>query len=267
MPGTTAAAVSTDRGLSMTSLASQLNDIFRRQHSVNQLQFTLGSVNYLVNVFNFTQNIHLQNSVKRGQAEIDELTFVIGQLKTEIESLNLDVEDQRQASIRLRSQLATLQDVLSRTTREHRRELTVHRKMIDKQETLIAKMVRLRAHQDLLADTIVAVLALGISRLLPVGSALRMVTHMALQPSRQRTMVRRGLHVAVYLAIVLRLRSWFVACGLHSTGRTDDDHQDSRRGLSQSAAVVLLRPFWIAHSLVHGIVRTAASAVSAVVRR
>ncbi|KAL2915285.1 hypothetical protein HK105_205150 [Polyrhizophydium stewartii] len=207
---------------SVPALIDQINGAFERQHAINQAQHMLTSRNYMMGVYNFAKNVQLQRArskalVRKGTKEIAHLNGVIVTLRQELTSLNLDVEEQRLESIRISRELEQTQALLDHTIAEHDRELATHRNMIESQGSMLHRLVRQRARQDLMMDGAIALVALVISRTRLVKDTIGMMVNTTMRPSARRTRFRQLLNVLAFVAILVRLRELLIAMGLHSS--------------------------------------------------
>ncbi|KAJ8328401.1 hypothetical protein QVD99_000906 [Batrachochytrium dendrobatidis] len=206
-----------DPGTSVSDLIDQMNHVFKRQHTINNMQHALGSRNYLLNLFNFAKNVQLQSIISKGRQEIGVLTQTIADLQLELQSLNLNIEQQRQESLSIRRELKRTQIVLGEAITKHKYELAQHRTMIEAQNKILYNLVRQRARQDILMDGVIAILALVISQTPVIRGSIRGLTHSVMQPSIRRTRTRQFSQVIIYVVLVLQLRSWVSTIGLHSS--------------------------------------------------
>ncbi|KAH6593824.1 hypothetical protein BASA50_007050 [Batrachochytrium salamandrivorans] len=204
------------RQTSLSDLVGQMNTVFERQHTINNMQHALGSRNYLLNVFNFAKNVQLQTIINKGKQEIDQLTRTVMDLQSELQMLNFDMEEQREESVRIRLELSQTQILLDRTIAKHDHELSTHRAMIESQNVILRRLVRQRARQDLLMDISVAIASLVILQTKVVSGSINSLANSIMSPSLYRTRIRRVTHVMVYISLVLQLRSWASTIGIHS---------------------------------------------------
>ncbi|KAJ2991665.1 hypothetical protein HDV02_003639 [Globomyces sp. JEL0801] len=126
---------------SQSDLVNQINDVFRHQQSINHLQYSITSANYMANIVNFTKNKKLENIIARGQKEILSLTRTISTLKTTIESLDQDISTQKEEAIRLEICLKDTQTVLKKAIIQYRRELDEQKEKIEAQGIDYIKLI------------------------------------------------------------------------------------------------------------------------------
>jgi predicted nucleic acid-binding Zn-ribbon protein len=111
-------------------LIIQINQVFRRQHSINQMQHNLASANFFANIFNFARTFGLQSIIAKGQKQILKLNQSISTLEMQIQSLNQNIESQRAEAKVLSKTLMETRLVLKRAIIQYRRELDQQKQQI-----------------------------------------------------------------------------------------------------------------------------------------
>ncbi|TPX61292.1 hypothetical protein PhCBS80983_g01228 [Powellomyces hirtus] len=166
------------------ALVHKLNDAFRHQKGINQMNAKLMSVNYLVNLSNFSKNRQLQKAVAEGQQQVMELQRTVCSLEDSVDFLTIEADVQRQTAARLKSALDNTRGLLEATMVEYRQELGKQRDMIRKQTSVIGELYKTRFNQDFILDATLFMFCLWAANTTIVDVPLRSAVELALSQLR-----------------------------------------------------------------------------------
>jgi predicted nucleic acid-binding Zn-ribbon protein len=143
---------------SQRELISQINEVFRHQQQINQMNHRIQTANFLTNMSNFARSKQLQVHhfhqviIQRGEKEILGLTKTITSLRLEIEGLNSDIDSQRLEAQRLSTSLQNTQETLKRAIITYRNELDEQKRVLEQQGEQLDTLLRARIRTDLILD-------------------------------------------------------------------------------------------------------------------
>ncbi|KAJ3160186.1 hypothetical protein HDU86_001022 [Geranomyces michiganensis] len=166
------------------ALVHKLNDAFRHQKGINQMNAKLLSVNYLVNLSNVSKNRQLSRAVAEGQSQVLELQRTVCTLEDSVDFLTVEADVQRQTASRLKNALDDTRRLLEATMVEYRQELGRQREMIRKQTTVIGELYRSKFHQDFILDATIFLFCLWAANTTIVDVPLRSTVDLALAQLR-----------------------------------------------------------------------------------
>ncbi|KAI8591142.1 hypothetical protein BDZ88DRAFT_412484 [Geranomyces variabilis] len=166
------------------ALVHKLNDAFRHQKGINQMNAKLLSVNYLVNLSNVSKNRQLSRAVAEGQSQVIELQRTVCTLEDSVDFLTVEADVQRQTASRLKKALDDTRRLLDATMVEYRQELGRQREMIRKQTTVIGELYRSKFHQDFILDATIFLFCLWAANTTIVDVPLRSAVELALAQLR-----------------------------------------------------------------------------------
>ncbi|KAJ3167175.1 hypothetical protein HDU88_002512 [Geranomyces variabilis] len=224
------------------ALVHKLNDAFRHQKGINQMNAKLLSVNYLVNLSNVSKNRQLSRAVAEGQSQVIELQRTVCTLEDSVDFLTVEADVQRQTASRLKKALDDTRRLLDATMVEYRQELGRQREMIRKQTTVIGELYRSKFHQDFILDATIFLFCLWAANTTIVDVPLRSAVELALAqlrywfpsktrfvggavpPStfatatqrRQRAWSQQAAKLVLILVFVRRLRRGAAEYGIHN---------------------------------------------------
>ncbi|KAI8893260.1 hypothetical protein BC833DRAFT_609014 [Globomyces pollinis-pini] len=198
---------------SQSDLVNQINDVFRHQQSINHLQYSITSANYMANIVNFTKNKKLENIIARGQKEILSLTRTISTLKTTIESLDQDISTQKEEAIRLEICLKDTQAVLKKAIIQYRRELDEQKEKIEAQGIQIVQLAKSRIMLDGCVDLGLLLISIMFMRNTLLKSLLN--NFIIFTPPKWKRTLRSILQFISVMTLFARLRYFLSLIGIH----------------------------------------------------
>ncbi|KAI8823441.1 uncharacterized protein EV422DRAFT_355320 [Fimicolochytrium jonesii] len=169
---------------SYDTLVTKLSDAFRQQKGINKMNAKLISVNYLVNLANFSRNRQLQQAVAQGQKQVLELQRTVASLEDGVDLLTVEADVQRQTVGRLKCALDSTRSLLESTIVEYRHEMGRQQEVLRKQSSAIGQLYKSRFNQDFILDSGIFLLCIWISNTTLVQMPLKAGVEVLLQQLR-----------------------------------------------------------------------------------
>ncbi|KAJ3021818.1 hypothetical protein HKX48_007701 [Thoreauomyces humboldtii] len=221
------------------SLITKLNTAFRYQAGVNQMTAKLQSVNYLVNLSNFSKTHQLTRAVAEGRTQVLELQRTVCSLEDNVDFLTVEADVQRQTAGRLKNALDDTRRLLEGAVAEYRGELGRQKEMLRKQTTVIGHLYKSRFNQDFILDATIFLFCLWAANTSLVTLPLQSAVNVLLQQLRfwfptarnfdlgrssnllsnlrqQQIWSQKAAKLALVLIFVRRLRKSAANYGIHN---------------------------------------------------
>jgi len=207
---------------SYNELVTVLEGQFQRQNQINRANLQLNSLNYIVGIANAAKNKQLQRSFEEGKKRLleikSELTAqldTIQHLQASIESLNVEVDDQRKTAESLQKKLAQTEKSLNESLEKYQREVEEQKKLIDEQKRVTDKLFKSKLNQDFWIDASMFIGALWFVNMAIIDYPLQAIL-VAIPNQRRREMLKQVLKLTIMVIIIRAGRTRAKSFGFHN---------------------------------------------------
>ncbi|KAJ3115075.1 hypothetical protein HDU96_001239 [Phlyctochytrium bullatum] len=201
---------------SYDQLVHRLNEAFRNQQEINNINARLVSVNYMVNLSNFAKNRSMQKAIARGKRQIMELQETIVTLEESVDTLTNEVDSQKRNAERLKTSLDGTRKLLETTMLEYRKELNRQGDIIRKQQLAMGDVYSNKLNQDFIIDSSLLVFCIWLANTFVVEYPLQAVLQVTVKHGKRKVWARQAGKALIVLIVLRRLRIGAAHYGLHN---------------------------------------------------